>query len=135
MIRLIHPVVATLIILLFGVMEGAIYPVIRLWSPQNTLILHDADGPNMHITGFMHKVRSCKFVGVQAEAEDRQQLPIVFMDSNGDDTRQRPVGSQAWGPWKVKLKPYTQAVEFYVVHDCHPLWSTKTYLGEVLVTR
>ena len=135
MSRLIHPIIATMIILAFGAMEGALYPVIRLWSPQNTVILHGDSGLTMHLTGFMHTVRSCKFVGVLVDGEDGKTLPVIFQDANGDDIRQRPIGSQAWGPWKVKLKPFTQSVELYAVHDCHPLWSTKTFLGEVLVTR
>lgn len=133
MSRLIHPFIATLIILLFGAMEGALYPVIRLWSPQNTIILQDLDGRSMHLAGFVHKVRSCKLVGVQAEAEDGEQLQVTFMDSYIDQAKAHPTGSQAWGPWKVKLKPFTQSVEFYSIHDCHPIWTTKTYLGEVLV--
>lgn len=135
MSRLIHPIIATLIILIFGSMEGALYPVVRLWSPQNTIVLHDSDGSYMHLTGFVHKVRSCKFVGVHVQSEDGEELPITLLDADGAGTLGRPTGSQAWGPWKVRLKPFTQSVELYAIHDCHPLWATKTYLGEELVAR
>jgi hypothetical protein len=133
MSRLIHPIIATLIILVFGALEGSLYPVVRLWSPQHTILLQDLEGQSLRMAGFMHTVRSCRFLGVHAEAEDGDSLQVVFMDDSvGLPSK---AGSQEWGPWKVNLKPFTQSVGFYAVHDCHPLWSTKTFLGEELVAR
>jgi len=92
------------------------------------------------INGSMTKVRDCRFVEVDAssvfeggERDDAVHLPIRFLDGNGSDRTNRPVGRQAWGPWTISIpiKPEVVAITLVAEHRCHFLWTQKTLLADV----
>jgi hypothetical protein len=111
-----------------------------LWLPVVThFVVHQVDRQpdKVIISGTLHKARDCKFESVTAYGvtadDERKRLPILFLDSNGDDGATRPLGKQKWGPWRITLpvKPGVVAIELKSLHSCHWLWAQQTHLGDV----
>ena len=89
------------------------------------------------ISGWMEKRRDCKLMEVWARHTINGKLPriveIQFLDRKKPELITRPVGSQSWGPWLIKLDQPGGTVEIHAIHECHPLWDTKSVLATVKV--
>lgn len=91
------------------------------------------------ISGTMVKERdSCVFESVTAYSlfeagHEKQRVPVVFLDNNGDDKSSRSAGAQKWGPWRITIpiSPKTVAIELTSLHSCHWLWGQSTHLATV----
>lgn len=96
-------------------------------------------GQLVTISGTMIKDReSCKFESVTAYSVfpagiEKQRVPIVFLDSSGDDSSNRSKGPQKWGPWRITIpvSPKTVAIELTSLHTCHWMWGQTTLLATV----
>lgn len=97
----------------------------------------DCDGGCLKIDGWLEKQRDCKLVEVYARHVVPNELPRVmevqFLDRENSQLITRPVGSQTWGPWRVKLSKPEGVVELYATHICHPFWETKSQLTGINV--
>lgn len=97
----------------------------------------DCDGGCVKIEGWLEKQRDCKLVEVYAKYVNGNDLPrimeVEFLDRAQPQLITRPVGSQAWGPWRVKLPSREGIVELYATHECHPFWLTKSQLTGIKV--
>lgn len=89
------------------------------------------------ISGTLNKARACRFESVRAYGistpNGRQALPLLFMDSRGDETATRPTGPQKWGPWRITVPatPNVVSIELKSLHSCHWLWAQQTHLADV----
>ena len=121
-------VFAVTVIYLMAILEPKYFPVVRNWTVTHM----EKDDHAVLISGYMHKVRACKFQGVVAtDTATNMQLPLKFLDNPTDSTKSRPTGSQEWGNWRIQVPDTTSEVQFRAYHDCHSIWSTKTVLGTI----
>lgn len=125
--------IAALLLLTARLAEQVFMPVVKdfhLTSVQR-------EGNHVIMSGYMRKVRDCRYVGVSAEGvtgENHVDLPLKFLDSSYPmDNATRPQGTQDWGPWKIVLpvSPSITSVRLQSVHACHPAWETTTKLASV----
>lgn len=98
-------------------------------------------GDAMFLTGTMVKNR-CRFLAVNVTGysndADPIPLPILFQDSNGDETANRPRGPNEWGPWRIGIlaKPEIWGVRMQASHLCGNglfSWTIITDLGPLIV--
>lgn len=127
--HLYQAVMAIAVLIAIGLLEPLYFPVVREW----TVTKMDRFQDTVVLSGYMKKVRDCKFVGMVAEDDDGHRLPLKYLDNPIDDTASRPVGAQTWGPWQVvvNIQNATSRVRFTATHSCHIGWQTVTHLGEV----
>lgn len=124
-------VVAMTIIIFLPRVESALMPVVKDFVVTSM----SRDESSVTISGYMRKVRTCQFVGIQAAAvrgKTTYDVPLLFLDAKVDSHSTRPSGTQAWGPWRVTL-PAVQADEIHLTstHRCHPVWATDTPLASL----
>ena len=122
--------------LLFGIRwaEYTFLPVVRDFHLTNL----DRTANYIVMSGYMRKVRDCKYVGISAEgvtANGHVDLPLKFIDNNNSrsDNGTRPQGTQDWGPWRIVIpaSPDILALNLSSVHSCHLAWETTTRLASV----
>lgn len=116
-------------------LEPVVVPVVT------GFVVHEIhqSGQLVTISGTMIKEReSCAFESVTAYSVfpagiEKQRVPIVFLDANGDDKANRSKGPQKWGPWRITIpvSPSTVAIELTSLHTCHWMWSQTTRLATV----
>lgn len=117
------------------ILEPILFPVIT------GFVVHEVyrEGSLVTISGTMVKEReSCRFESVSAYSlfeagHDKQRIPVVFLDSDGNDAASRSAGAQRWGPWRITIPvaPRTVAIELTSMHSCHWLWGQSTRLATV----
>lgn len=97
-------------------------------------------GENVILTGTLEKHRAgmCKFLatiakGVYADGVHDEELPLRFLDNPRNQRANRPDGFNNWGPWQIVVTPDSevQAIQLTSVHQCHPLWTQRTYNATV----
>ena len=129
--KIIYQIIVAFVTLYLGsVFEPLFFPVVMNWTP--TSMVKNSNGEFI-MKGFMTKVRGCKFIAAQVTDNNKMQLPLKFLDNVKDDQESRPTGTQPWGIWRVILRPDTSIIKIHSLHECHPLWTTKTLLGEINV--
>jgi hypothetical protein len=90
---------------------------------------------SVEMSGYMRKVRDCKFIGVQALAVDgsghEHDAPLIFLDAKNNNAT-RPQGTQGWGPWKVTIKTKdADSVRLVSTHRCHWVYANDTSLANI----
>ena len=72
----------------------------------------------LYISGTMYKAR-CRFAGLNIVGlhvnGTKYHVPVTFLDSDRDNTANRPSGNQQWGPWKLNVDGLT----FFTVEASH----------------
>jgi hypothetical protein len=130
-------VFAVIIVASIATLEPLLLPVVTQWTPTK---MH-REGDTVLINGYMNKTRDCEFIAVSATGtvlgqRDIVNVPLRFLDRpDGYTNVTRPVGTQDWGPWQIRLVsevPITR-VDFRVTHSCHAVWNTITHLGSLSV--
>lgn len=91
------------------------------------------------ISGYMRKIRDCRFAGVTAEGQSAlgvTELPLLFKDNERSQASTRPAGVQGWGPWyiEVPINKELEVIELQAVHRCHPMWVSQTKLVTIPVS-
>jgi len=123
-------VFAGMVYMLAPAVESALLPVVK----DFVVTKYERKDDHIVASGYMRKIRSCQFIGVQATTEingETVDLPINFQD-NVISNATRPVGTQAWGPWKVYIPNVKgQVIKLTSTHRCHFLYSTDTVLTEL----
>ena len=121
--------------LLFGIRwaEYTFLPVVRDFHLTNL----ERTANYIVMSGYMRKVRNCKYIGISAEGvtvNGHVDLPLKFMDDNSrSDNGTRPQGTQDWGPWRIVIpaSPDILALDLSSMHSCHLAWETTTKLARV----
>lgn len=115
-------------------LEPVLFPVV------SSFLVHDIYHKDQLVTisGTMIKERNCRFESVTAyslfgNGAEKQRIPVVFLDGQGDDAATRASGAQRWGPWRITIpvSPQTVAIELTSLHSCHWLWGQTTHLADV----
>ena len=130
-IGLLPALVAALLVMLLPRIEQAAFPVVRDFLITNLA----RTGEHVVMSGYMRKVRDCRFVGVQAIAIDSaghvHDAPLIFLDAANNNAT-RPAGGQAWGPWKVTIKAAdADALRLVATHRCHWVYAVDTTLANI----
>lgn len=123
-------VVALVILMVLPRLERALFPVV-----SDFVVTSLTKTPEyVVVSGYMRKTRDCTFVGVQAVAVQEaheHDIPLIFLDARNNNAT-RPLGSQAWGPWKVTFPTtYADSVKLTSTHRCHPFYATDTPLANI----
>lgn len=109
------------------------FPVVDPFTVTDT----SCDGGCVKIEGWLEKQRDCKLVEVYARYLVPNEMPrimeVQFLDREKPQLITRPLGTQIWGPWRVRVPPGPGEVELHAVHQCHPFWETRTKLASVRV--
>ena len=127
-------VIAILVLYLGSVLEPLFYPVVMNWTVTDRVMETDIEkGNKFFMSGYMNKVRNCKFLAVTVHDNNNIKLATKFLDNVYDDAENRPTGSQKWGYWVVKLRDDSSELTVQAHHSCLPLWTTVTTLGKVNV--
>lgn len=114
--------------------DGSIWPVVR----DFTVTSRGTQEGNLVISGYMVKIRDCRFIAVEAEVLSTdngkaEYASIKFLDNASGDNYTSPKGSQKWGNWIIYHSPNAVEVKLYARHDCNPLWITRTKLTNIKV--
>lgn len=133
-LNLIPVAVVMFSVVVTKLLEPIFFPVV------SGFLVHDIyhSGQLVTISGTMVKERNCRFESVTAyslfgNGLEKQRVPVVFLDGQGDDTATRASGAQKWGPWRITIPvaPQTVAIELTSLHSCHWLWGQTTHLADV----
>lgn len=113
----------------FGPAIDKLFPVIDPFVVASKRL----DGDRIVIAGWLHKRRDCAFIEATGRAIRGEGLPAVvpFVFLESDRTYTRPTGAQEWGPWYAVVPAGTERVIVTAMHDCHPLWMTRSELAIV----
>jgi len=133
-VNFIYQFVVALTVLFMGsVLEPLFFPVVMNWTVTTSSLSEPAlDGNRRYaMSGYMNKVRDCRFLSVQAIDNNNRQLPMKFLDNDIDDAANRPKGSQKWGFWTVSLWDESSEITIKARHQCHLMWTTETQLGKI----
>lgn len=130
-ISLLPALVAALLVMLMPNLERIFAPVVR----DFLITSMTSSGNSLVMTGYMRKVRDCRFVGVQAIAIDSaghaRDAPLIFLDA-ANNTATRPQGAQAWGPWKVTVQATeAETLRLVATHRCHLVYANDTTLANI----
>lgn len=95
--------------------------------------IEEQDG-NLIITGTHRKERACKFIpGMIARTESGQILHIENLSLAKGSTwpiTEKSEAPHVFGPWKIHHGA-GQKLKLYQFFQCHPLWITTEYIGEL----
>ena len=134
--KFIYQFVVALTVLFMGsVLEPLFFPVVMNWTVTTSSLSEPAINGNRRyaMSGYMNKVRDCRFLSVQVTDNNHRQLPIKFLDNDIDDAANRPKGSQKWGFWTIALWDDSSEITVNARHQCHLMWVTETTLGKINV--
>lgn len=117
----------------FGPLVDKGFPVIDPFAITNK----EVSGDTIIISGWLYKQRECEFLEAAGRVERDTGLPLSipfeFVDAEKPYTR--PVGPQEWGPWRMVVPVDAKRVQVLALHDCHPLWKTRTELAVIEVNK
>ncbi len=117
----------------FGPLIDKGFPVIDPFVIANKEI----SGDTVTISGWLHKRRECEFLEASGRVERDTGLPLSipfeFVDVERPYTR--PMGAQEWGPWRMVVPADAKRVQVLALHNCHPLWKTRTELAVIEVSK
>ena len=117
----------------FGPLVDKGFPVIDPFVITNK----EVSGDTITISGWLYKRRECEFLEASGRVERDTGLPLSipfeFVDAEKPYTR--PVGPQGWGPWRMVVPVDANRVQVLALHDCHPLWKTRTELAVIEVSK
>lgn len=124
-------IVAIALVVTLPQLERWLFPVVK----DFVVVSMEKEPQAVTISGYMRKVRDCKFVGVQAVAVDANgyeyDVPIVFLDAKNNNAN-RPQGTQGWGPWRVTVKvSEADAIRLSSTHRCHWVYANDTNLATI----
>ena len=111
-------------LLAIGFVESSVYkhlydvtsPVVTM---KGTLVKRESDAVVLSIEGEKH--RSCKFIGLQANATANGVVRDAFLTRiDAPETGQsRPVGLVSIGTWRIKpVQPGPNTIRVFVTHEC-----------------
>lgn len=107
--------------------ERWVAPVNTNWTATEVR----AAGRDLIIAGTVVKQRNCEYIPPPiARAENGQNLYVESISPTATVSWPASDVPQKFGPWIVR-DGAGRALKFYQRHDCHALWTTFTYLGEV----
>ena len=113
----------------FGPLIDKMFPVVDPF----VIVEKEFRGDVVVISGWLHKRRECEFMEASGRVERDEGLPLVvpveFEALRTPYTR--PTGSQEWGPWRMVVPIGTESVEVNSLHNCHPLWKTRSKLTTI----
>ena len=130
-VNLIPALIAAMLMMLMPRLERAFFPVVRDFG----ITALNVYGDTVVMSGYMRKVRDCKFVGVQALGVDsagrESDVPLIFLDAADNNATRKP-GSQNWGPWKVTVKVAdADSIKLVSTHRCHWVYAVDTSLANI----
>jgi len=128
-------VVALTVLFMGSVLEPVFFPVVMSWTVTTSSLSGPAlnGGRRFAMSGYMNKVRDCRFLSVQVTDNNNRHLAIKFLDNDVADAANRPRGSQKWGFWTVALWDDSSEITVKAQHQCHLMWVTETQLGKINV--
>ena len=87
----------------------------------------------IEVSGWLHKRRECQLLEISGVARRSDGLAVAvkfeLLDLTGKVNF--PEGPQAWGPWRVFVPLNTEKIRVSSLHQCHPLWKTRTELAVI----
>lgn len=117
----------------FGPIIDKGFPVIDPFVIANK----EVSGDTVTISGWLHKRRECEFLEAAGRVERDTGLPLSipfeFVDAEKPYTR--PMGAQERGPWIMVVPVDAKRVQVLALHNCHPLWKTRTELAVIEVSK
>ena len=117
----------------FGPLIDKGFPVVDPFVITNK----EVSGGTITISGWLHKRRECEFLEAAGRVERDTGLPlsIPFEFVDADRPYTRPMGAQEWGPWRMVVPVDAKHVQVLALHNCHPLWKTRTELAVIEVRK
>lgn len=116
----------------FGPLIDKMFPVVDPF----VIVEKESRGDVIVISGWLHKRRECEFMEASGLVEREAGLPLVvpveFAALRKPYTR--PMGAQEVGPWRMVVPVDAKRVQVLALHDCHPLWKTRTELAVIEVS-
>ena len=103
--------------------ERRLFPVVTDFKVARSVV----EGRSLLIWGTFEKVRDCKFVEATAQV-GAIRLDLEFQDSRADQSQNRAVGPQAFGPWKIT--PGIYPIKLVSRNACHSFWDNTTTMLE-----
>jgi len=128
-------------LLVLGAVSFVYYgPLIDKMFPINDPFVvanKEVSGDTVTISGWLYKRRECEFLEAAGRVERDTGLPLStpfeFVDTEKPYTR--PMGAQEWGPWRMVVPVDAKRVQVLALHNCHPLWKTRTELAVIEVNK
>ena len=115
----------------FGPTLDKLFPVVDPFVVSSKSVFQN----QITIAGWLHKKRDCEFLEASGLVSRNNGAPIVvpfaFLDTKRISTR--PPGTQEWEPWRVVVPVGTETVKVSALHNCHPLWRTRSELATIEV--
>lgn len=107
--------------------ESSIAPVVK---PMLDVVTLEVDGTRTIAYVSFNKVRECSFLAIKWYNKEDERIGLEFRDeSEFSGGLSRPAGDHISGPWIVHTDDI-ESTYAEVLHECHPLWITKTRLFE-----
>ena len=103
--------------------ESRFFPVITDFQVTRSVV----QGGSLLIYGTFEKSRDCKFVEAAAQV-GAIRLDLEFQDKRADQTQNRAVGTQTFGPWRIT--PGIYPIKLVARHACHSFWDNTTVMLE-----
>lgn len=115
----------------FGPALDKLFPVVHPFFVSSKSVSQN----QITIAGWLHKKRDCEFLEASGLVVRNNGAPLVvpleFLDARRIYTR--PTGTQEWGPWRMAAPVGTETVKISALHNCHPLWRTRSELATIEV--